>query len=118
MKTVCVDLDGVLADYEGWKGMDEIGPPIPGAVEFTRRLSYKYRVLIYTCRCSPQAHDGWKEAIPITKKWLDDHGFFYDGIYAGHGKPLAAHYIDDNAHRCLPLTIPTAYEDVLKACEC
>lgn len=28
-----VDLDGTLAHYEGWKGVEHIGEPIPAMVE-------------------------------------------------------------------------------------
>lgn len=39
-KTVLVDLDGVLADYsQGFKGIEGIGLPIHGAVEFVKSLS-------------------------------------------------------------------------------
>ncbi len=51
-QTVCVDLDGVLAAYDGWKAVDHIGEPIPGAQEFTRELSERFKVIIYTSRFS------------------------------------------------------------------
>ncbi len=49
---VCVDLDGVLAKYESWRGPDQIGPPLPGAsriryVAFAdRRHRYLYHPLL------------------------------------------------------------------------
>ena len=30
---IAIDLDGTLAEYDGWKGIDNIGKPIKGAVE-------------------------------------------------------------------------------------
>ena len=38
---VCVDLDGVLNDYDGWKGADYFHPPRPGAREFSQQLNVK-----------------------------------------------------------------------------
>ena len=38
--TVCVDLDGTLAKYDGWKGLEHIGEPIDGSVEFTQQVNY------------------------------------------------------------------------------
>jgi len=49
-KSVCVDLDGVLAQYDGWKGVEHIGDPIPGAVQFTKKLQEVARVVIFTTR--------------------------------------------------------------------
>lgn len=31
-KIVCVDLDGVLAKYEKWEGVEKFGPVIPSAL--------------------------------------------------------------------------------------
>ena len=45
--TIAVDLDGTLARYDGWKGIDHIGDPIPlmvsrvmGAVGGVLGMSY------------------------------------------------------------------------------
>lgn len=106
-KTVLVDLDGVLADYsKGWQGVDKIGDPIPGAVEFTKVLSRFARVVIYTTRCSADAPDrsgaNVAQLVSRVKAWLDGHGFAYDDIFSGQGKPLAACIIDDRAVNCNP----------------
>ncbi len=37
-KSVAIDLDGVLATYDGWKGADHIGKPIDGARAFLKEL--------------------------------------------------------------------------------
>jgi hypothetical protein len=104
-KTVAVDLDGVLADFsKGWQGVDVIGDPIPGAVEFTRRLSVFADVLIWTTRCNPEIGRG--EGVQLLRNrvrdWLDKHGFFYADIWTGVGKPIAAAFIDDRAVTCRP----------------
>ncbi len=99
-KTICVDMDGVLADYsKGWQGIDIIGDPIPGAVEFTRELSKVADVVIFTCRCTEemQGRNGAKAHLlrNIVRAWLDTHGFVYADIYVGQGKPIASAYVDD-----------------------
>jgi hypothetical protein len=106
-KKVCVDLDGVLADYsQGWQGVENIGDPIPGAVEFTRSLSTGADVVIHTVRCNPEAQKGSglsaAQLHDNVKAWLDKHGFAYTEIYTGAGKPMAAAYVDDRAVRCRP----------------
>jgi hypothetical protein len=105
-KTVCVDLDGVLADYsKGWQGVDSIGDPIPGAVEFTKRLGKYAVVVIYTTRCKGKMFDRDEKPeilVGFVKAWLDRHGFHYDDIDTGQGKPIAAAYCDDRAVVCRP----------------
>jgi hypothetical protein len=91
-KTVCVDLDGVLAHYDGWKGDNHIGLPISGAVRFIRALSDFARVLIHTSRT---------ELDPVVA-WLDKHAFDYHGIWKLPGKPMAVAYVDDRAVICRP----------------
>ena len=113
--SVLVDLDGVLAKYDGWRGVENIGAPIPGAVEFTRQLSEFARVVIYTTRCkeypgstsAPAGAAGSDrrpvvELVAIVTTWLDRHGFHYDEIYSGQGKPFGVAVIDDRAVSCLP----------------
>lgn len=51
-----VDLDGTLAHYDGWKGLDHIGPPIPAMHDRVKRwLEEGHDVRIFTARVS---HDG------------------------------------------------------------
>lgn len=101
-KTVLVDVDGVLAAYDGWKGVDYIGEPLPGAVEFTHELSRDYTVVIYTTRCSEEMHKPEKAHLLVNrvKAWLDKHGFAYDHIYSEQGKPICSAIVDDRAVCC------------------
>lgn len=46
-----VDLDGTLARYDGWRGIDHIGEPIPLMVERVKRwLAEGREVRIFTAR--------------------------------------------------------------------
>ncbi len=104
-KTICVDFDGVLADYtQGWHGVDHFGDPIPGAVEFTKELSKFAEVVVFTCRCSGDLHSGLAPHLltNAVRAYLDKHGFEYASVYAGTGKPIASAYIDDRAIFCDP----------------
>jgi len=119
---VCVDFDGVLAAYDGWKGLDFTGNPLPGAVEFTRRLAEFADVVVFTSRCCVESHrDELKEPTrPASdlaprlqhsiRYWLDKYHFTYHEIYVGQGKPPASAYIDDRAIPCSPQLDPLAYQ--------
>ncbi len=63
-----VDLDGTLAYYTGWKGLDDIGEPIPAMMARVKKVLTKYNVKIFTARaCIP-------DQIESIKKWLVKHG--------------------------------------------
>lgn len=101
-KTVCVDLDGVLATYDGWKGVNHFGEPRPGAGEFLRQLRRVAHVVIFTTRAKADFDDRPPGATPESmaagvRSWLDRNGLEYDEVYSGQGKPMAAAYLDDRA---------------------
>lgn len=63
-----VDLDGTLAEYEGWKGPDNIGEPIPAMAFRVRKwLADGREVRIFTARA------GVPEQIAPVKAWLLKH---------------------------------------------
>ena len=56
-----VDLDGTLAEYNGWKGPDHIGSPIIAMVERVKQWIVEGRdIRIFTARVS---HDGSEKRI-------------------------------------------------------
>lgn len=63
-----VDLDGTLAEYHGWIGVEHIGPPIEPMVERVRTwLRAGVPVRIFTARVSGQrARD---ESLPAIEAW-------------------------------------------------
>lgn len=130
-RTVLVDLDGVLAAYDRWRGVEHIGAPIPGAVEFTRQLAEFSCVVIYTTRCkeyppgTPKLEDGHEpdrsclgRLVDLVRDWLDLHGFTYHDLYVGQGKPPASAIVDDRAVPCRPqgADSPGAYAAALTRC--
>lgn len=118
--TVCVDVDGVLASWkDGYSNVMIIGDPIEGAVEFTKRLGVSYVVVIHTSRCNKQVCRKYAPSLiaNIVREWLDRHGFHYDDVFCGEGKPPAAAYIDDRAVVCRPEENKVAFEYALRDCQ-
>jgi len=65
-----VDLDGTLAEYHGFEGIDIIGKPIPKMVEYVRNLLKEGEVVkIFTARIH-----GHSEVISHIQQWLRDAG--------------------------------------------
>jgi len=84
---VCVDLDGVLNAFDGWKGADFFHPPRPGAKEFLQRLNeLGYCVIVFTVRWGPH-----------VETWLTRHGLSEYVWMVTDKKPPAHVYIDDRA---------------------
>jgi len=107
MKTVCVDLDGVLAEYGGWKGVQHIGDPIPGAREFMAALyDIPIKLCVWTTRTNPVVNKDSKlsdrELSFFVDDWLTKHDIIFDYVAYGAGKPLACAYVDDRAVVCRP----------------
>lgn len=100
MRTVCIDLDGVLAEYTKWQGSDHFGDVIPAGVELCRMLKEAgCTVIIFTCRMNAQGVNS--DFIAIRKaisNWLHLNNIEFDHI-ALHveGKPFANAYVDDRA---------------------
>ncbi len=113
---VCLDLDGVLAEYHGWEGPDHIGQPLPGALKFAKNIAKLADIVIFTGRCSEEPGD--RDVIQSTSPgqmrikviaWLEKHGFPFVDVYIGQGKPRVHAFIDDRAVACSPQTEPDAY---------
>lgn len=81
-----VDLDGTLAHYEGWVGVEHIGAPIPAMVERVKgMLNDGWRVKIFTARVTDPRT---REAVILTiQKWCLEH----------IGRPLAVTNVKDFA---------------------
>jgi hypothetical protein len=84
---VCVDLNGVLDSYSGWKHPDHWDPPRPGAREFLRGLADRgFLVVVFTTR-----H-------PVgVRRWLREHRLLPHVTAVTSRKPPAHVFVDDRA---------------------
>jgi hypothetical protein len=84
---VCVDLDGVLNEFDGWKAPEYFHPPRTGAREFLEGLeALGYEVVVFTVRWAP-----WVEG------WLRQHGLASYVSRVTNEKCAAHVYVDDRA---------------------
>ena len=61
-------LDGTLAFYDEWRGIEHIGEPIKPMIEFVKDLvSQKKNIKIFTARASNL------QSIPYIHKWLKEN---------------------------------------------
>jgi hypothetical protein len=93
--TVAVDFDGVLAEYDGWKGAENLGQPRADVVAALRALRAEgWKIVVHTTRSAEQ-----------ISGYLAIHQIPYDDInrnaaYNNEGsKPVATVYWDDRALR-------------------
>jgi glycerophosphoryl diester phosphodiesterase len=64
-----IDLDGTIAYYDEWKGIEHIGRPIMPMIEFVKDLiSQGKTIKIFTARAKNRA------SIPYIHKWLEEYG--------------------------------------------
>lgn len=69
MGWIGVDLDGTLAHYDGWRGPDHIGDPIPTMMDRVKYwLKFGKEVRIFTARACVQ------DQVPHVEAWLEKHG--------------------------------------------
>ena len=127
-KIVAIDFDGVIASYDGWKGIDEHGNDCLGADILIHELIDKEAMVwIFSTRLNPQVNKGYKVPELRGKLW----SFFrrnknypkYDpdhfDIWDFRGKPIADLYIDDRAyhHQTNATWYPDEIEEVMKRLE-
>jgi adenylylsulfate kinase len=94
-KTICIDFDGVVAQYDGWKGVDVFGELMPHTKEALHELSlWGHRLVLYTTRLKTPALEEYLKKNKIS--------YAFDAINDNsHNppetsfKPIAEVYIDD-----------------------
>lgn len=95
--SVCIDVDGVLANYTHWKE-GKLGPPNEEGLKLCHMLKdYGFTIIVQTCR----THPGWgpkqfMEQYYQLLGWLEAWKVPYDWIEV-HGKAIAHFYVDDRA---------------------
>ena len=91
--TIAVDFDGVIAEYDGWKGPGAVGPPRKDVIEALEILrSEGWKIVVYSTRAAEE-----------IRPYLIEHRIPFDEINrnssweTGGVKPLATVYWDDRA---------------------
>lgn len=94
-RTIAVDFDGVIAEYDGWKGANVLGEPRQDVIEAIRTLRLEgWKIVIHTTRGADE-----------IAGYLAERQIPYDEInrnsdYRTQGvKPVADVYWDDRALR-------------------
>lgn len=69
-----VDLDGTLAQYDGWLGEEHIGEPIPLMLERVKKwLAEGKSVKIFTARVSRPEGPGFERVQTAVYEWCEKH---------------------------------------------
>ncbi|MFA5000839.1 MAG: hypothetical protein WC531_01260 [Candidatus Paceibacterota bacterium] len=105
------DFDGVIAQYDGFKGTDHFGPPIESVVKAIRILKEQgHKIIIYSTRGEE-----------MLKKYCSDNDIPVDYINKNPekegenpGKPIAYVYVDDRAVCYRGQTAEELVEEILK----
>lgn len=85
-KTIAIDFDGVLNQYQGWVQGAPIPEPAPDALFFLTELASEATVIIFTCRETREVWD-----------WLHHHQMERLVSHVTNTKPAAFCYVDDRA---------------------
>ena len=107
---ICIDFDGTIVDHR----FPEIGPPVPGAVEWMKEFQVAgAKLILFTMRS-----DGGKNPIALLRAvdYLEENGI---KLYGVNKNPTQVHwtsspkaygniYIDDAAFGC-PLIQPDGF---------
>jgi adenylylsulfate kinase len=92
-RTIAVDFDGVIAEYDGWKGRGVFGLPRKDVIEALHELRAEgWKIVIHTTR-------GVKEVRPyLAHHGIPHHEINRNSDYLTLGvKPVADVYWDDRA---------------------
>jgi len=71
-----VDLDGTLAVYDGWRGPEHIGEPVPEMVLRVKAwLAAGEEVRVFTARCHANGRAGLEQSrvIILIEEWCRQH---------------------------------------------
>lgn len=89
-KTICVDFDGVLNEYNGYEE-DDLGEPLSGSQDFIKVLRKRYEVVILTSRPKEQVinwlrHNSFPSMKVTNRKvpavaYIDDRAIQFNGSY-------------------------------------
>lgn len=97
-KDICIDFDGVLNNYKGWAGEENIAEIKTGCPEFLMQLSEIYNIHIFTVR-----------NVSFVEEWLNKYKISKYIKSVTNKKIPAVLYIDDRA-----LTFKGNYENLME----
>lgn len=98
MKSIAIDIDGVVFNYAEWQGIHNFGEPIEGAKEALAEFQkLGYHIIIHTTRVNKDVNPGYgeEELVDILEKALNQADIPWDEISVA--KPLADFYVDDRS---------------------
>lgn len=94
-RIIAVDLDGTLAQYDGWKGIGHIGDVIPGVANAMERAQAEgAEVHLFTARVSDPKDAA--ESHQVISKWAEANHFNFASITAVKHK-FFSEFWDDRA---------------------
>lgn len=99
--TIAIDFDGVIHSFElGYHDGTIYGTPLPGSLENIKRLSNKFKIVIYTAKAKPDRPlINGKTGVELVWEWLKKYNIDSYISEITSEKPRAICYIDDKAIR-------------------
>ena len=97
--TLAIDFDGVIHDHNlGFHDGTVYGNPIPGAIKAIKKLSKKYKIVIFTCKANPKRPlIKGKTGPELIWEWLEKYDLKSCVKDVTYDKINALYYIDDKA---------------------
>jgi hypothetical protein len=98
---IAIDFDGVIHSFElGFHDGTIYGTPIPGSIESIKKISQKYKIIIYTAKAKKDRPlINGKTGIELVWEWLKKYDIDQYIQEVTAEKPRAICYIDDKAIR-------------------
>ena len=100
-QVIAIDFDGVIHSFElGFHDGTIYGTPIPGSIEAIKKISKKYKIVIYTAKAKKDRPlINGKTGIELIWEWLKKYDIDQYVQEVTAEKPRAICYIDDKAIR-------------------
>lgn len=103
------DLDGTLARYDGWKGIDHIGEPVKPMVDLIKRMHDEGKVVkIMTARVAPKEKPETKPNPYREGNWCIESPDFQTWALKGEWTPLE--FIQEWCYRILGFVPEIVYQ--------
>lgn len=100
-QVIAIDFDGFIHSFElGFHDGTIYGTPIPGSIESIKKISKKYKIVIYTAKAKKDRPlINGKTGIELVWEWLKKYDIDQYVQEVTAEKPRAICYIDDKAIR-------------------